>query len=75
VDAGKLQPLHLEEIDGEPASHSLLVPALLDEGFTAAPTGFLRRKALPPPSPSSVQPDDEEPEDGGDGDDGGEWHA
>jgi len=46
VDARRLGPLVLSEIDGAPVPQSWLAPSLLAAGFTASAAGYLRRPSL-----------------------------
>jgi hypothetical protein len=46
VDARRLGPLVLSDIDGAPAPQSRLAPSLLAAGFTASGAGYVRRPSL-----------------------------
>ncbi|MBK7972098.1 MAG: DEAD/DEAH box helicase [Deltaproteobacteria bacterium] len=47
VDAGTIAPLHLAEIDGEPAGEHRLAHPLRVSGFEATRTGLVRRRRAP----------------------------
>jgi len=44
VDAGRLEPFTLEEVDAAAAARSPLAPALVRAGFTPSAAGYVRRR-------------------------------